>query len=119
MVMAGCARALLTLALAVAAAAIAAASPSGAAPPPTPTAVAGPPLGLSEAVAIAEKWVSDRGVDVSGQYISSVRICYDEGPERKGRYWHVQWAWAMPRLGGEFGARVYMDGTVIPQRCGP
>jgi hypothetical protein len=34
-------------------------------------------------------------------------------------YWHVQWTWAQPRLGGEYGLRVYMDGTFQPQPLGP
>jgi hypothetical protein len=87
--------------------------PAAAAPTPAP-----PALGLSDAVRIAEKWVSDRGVDVSGQYISAARLCWDDSPDKKCRYWHVQWSWSMPRLGMEYGARVYMDGTVVPQRCG-
>lgn len=86
---------------------------------PAPTPCAGPALGISDAVAAAEKWARGERVDLSGQYINYARLCYDEGPARKGSYWHVQWAWATPRLGGEFGARVYMDGTVAPQRCGP
>jgi len=43
----------------------------------------------------------------------------DEAPGRRGRYWHLQWTWTSPRLGGEFGARVYMDGLITPQPCGP
>lgn len=78
-----------------------------------------PPLALGDAVRIAEQWAGEHGADVSGQYISSARLCWDDSPDRKCRYWHVQWSWSMPRLGMEFGARVYMDGTVAPQRCGP
>jgi hypothetical protein len=91
-----------------------AATAGAAAPIPAP-----PSLGLSGAVRIAEQWIRDHGVDVSGQYMDSARLCWDDDPGRKRRYWHVQWLWAAPRMGGEFGARVYMDGTVVPQRCGP
>lgn len=87
-----------------------------ASPDPTPRP---PAVSLPDAVTVAEKWARDHGVDVSGQYVNSARLCWDDAPGKKCRYWHVQWTWTSPRLGGEFGARVYMDGAVVPQRCGP
>jgi hypothetical protein len=78
-----------------------------------------PLLSISEALNLAQGYVRTRGVDVSGQYIHSVRLNYDEGDRRQGYYWHVQWAWSPPRMGGEYGLRIYTDGTVIPEPVGP
>ena len=82
-------------------------------------APAAPRLPLREAVRLAEEWARAQGVDLSAQHLSWARLCVDEGPKRRGRYWHLQWTWTSPRLGGEFGARVYMDGLITPQPCGP
>jgi hypothetical protein len=78
-----------------------------------------PQLSIQEAIAIAEHYVKEKQIDVSGQYIHSVRLNYDEGTGRKGHYWHVQWMWSTPRLGMEYVMRVYMDGTVLLGRTGP
>jgi len=78
-----------------------------------------PPLPLREAIRLAEEWARAGGVDLSAQHLSWARLCVDEAPGRRGRYWHLQWTWTSPRLGGEFGARVYMDGLITPQPCGP
>lgn len=88
--------------------------------PRASAAPTGPPLlPLPDAVRLAEEWVREHGVDLSGQHLDSARLRWDDGPDHKGRYWHLQWAWSVPRLGGEFGARVYMNGSVVSQRCGP
>ncbi len=78
-----------------------------------------PSLPISEALGTAERYVLAKGEDVSGQYIHSVQLNYDEGSRRQGYYWRVQWAWSAPRMGGEYGLRVYMDGTVVPEPLGP
>lgn len=77
-----------------------------------------PLLTISEALDAAEGYVRTKGVDLSGQYIHSVRLYYDEGSGRQGYFWRVQWAWSLPRMGGEYGLRIYTDGTVIPEPAG-
>jgi hypothetical protein len=78
-----------------------------------------PFLSISEALNTAQGYAQAKGVDVSGQYIHSVQLNYDQGGRRQGYYWHVQWAWFLPRMGGEYGLRVYTDGTVVPEPLGP
>ena len=78
-----------------------------------------PILSISEALGVAENYLKARGTDISGQCVHSVRLCYDEGDEVRGEYWHVQWAWSLPRMDGEYGVRIYMDGTVIPDLLDP
>ena len=51
-----------------------------------------PVLSISEALDAAQRYVRTNGLDVSGQYIHSVRLYYDEGSRRQGHYWRVQWA---------------------------
>ena len=77
-----------------------------------------PALPISDAVSIAERFVREREVDVSGQYVHSVQLNYDDGTRRKGHYWRVQWMWSMPKSGGEYSVRVYMDGTVLQDSSG-
>jgi len=91
------------------------------APPPTsyPSASFTPRVGLVDAVAAAERDARERTINLSGQHIRHAELRYDDTAGRKDHYWLIQWAWSQPRLGGEYGARVYMDGTVVPQRCGP
>jgi hypothetical protein len=57
------------------------------------------------------------GIDLSGQYLHSITLRYDEAA--KSQYWHAQWMWRSPRLGGEFGLRIYMDGRVVAAVSGP
>ncbi|MBM3288439.1 MAG: hypothetical protein FJY88_14000 [Candidatus Eisenbacteria bacterium] len=77
----------------------------------------GPSLSLRQALDIAEKEAEKRGAALSGQYINSIALRYDE--DRKERYWHVQWMWAQPKLGMEYGLRIYMDGEIIQATLGP
>jgi hypothetical protein len=86
--------------------------------PPTVTP-SKPLLSIAEALDAAQGYVRAKGVDVSGQYIHSVRLSYDDGSRRQGHYWRIQWAWSLPRMGGEYGLRIYTDGTVIPDPAGP
>jgi len=79
-----------------------------------------PDVSLSDALAIAGQYIKEHNVDLSGQYIHYARLFYDDGSEgKKGLYWHIQWARGTPRLGGEYGLRVYMDRHVIPRVAGP
>jgi hypothetical protein len=78
-----------------------------------------PALPIEEALNIAESYVRERKVDISGQYIHTVQLNYDDGSHRKGHYWRVQWMWSSPRMGMEYGLRIYMDRTVYPDPLGP
>jgi len=78
-----------------------------------------PTLSICEALYICERYVNENKVDISSQYIHSVRLNYDDGTKKKGHYWGIQWMWLTPKMGGEYGLRVYMDGTVVPEPCGP
>jgi hypothetical protein len=81
---------------------------------PSSTAAFKPSISITEALGAAQSYVRTQGVDVSGQYIHSVRLNHDEGSTRQGYYWHVQWAWSAPRTGGEYSLRIYTDGTIVP-----
>jgi len=78
-----------------------------------------PTLSACEALYIGERYVNENKVDVSVQHIHSVRLNYDDGTKKRGHYWRIQWMWSTPKMGGEYGLRVYMDGTVLPEPCGP
>jgi hypothetical protein len=76
-----------------------------------------PPLSVRKAIELAEAYAKENKVDVSGQYIHSVVLLFDE--RSRAQYWHVQWMWTKPAMGGEFGLRVYMDEKIVPERLGP
>lgn len=78
-----------------------------------------PFLELRRALDLAEGYVVANRIDLSRQHLRSALLLYDEGKRRRGRYWHFQWAWTSPAMGGEYGLRVYMDGTILPERLGP
>jgi hypothetical protein len=78
-----------------------------------------PPLELRRALDLAESYIAANRVDLTRQHLRSARLLYDEGKRRRGLYWHFQWAWTSPAIGGEYGLRVYMDGTILPERLGP
>jgi len=78
-----------------------------------------PPLSVDRAIALAETFVKKNEVNLSGQHIHTVTLRYDDSAERRGLYWHVQWMWTQPRIGGEYGLWVYMDGKVMPRPLGP
>lgn len=78
-----------------------------------------PEMTASTALELAERYIAEHRVDVSAQYVRSVTLVFDDKQTPAMHYWHVQWAWARPRLGGEYGLRVYMDGTVQPTPLGP
>jgi hypothetical protein len=86
----------------------------------TPRSADHPPsLELRRALDLAEAYIAANRIDLSRQHLRSARLLYDEGEKRRGLYWHLQWAWASPAIGGEYGMRVYMDGTILPERLGP
>ena len=78
-----------------------------------------PSLALERALDLAMNHVAETKIDLSRQYIQSVVLRYDDRTERRGPYWHIQWMWNQPALGGEYGLRVYMDGTIVEARLGP
>jgi len=78
-----------------------------------------PPIPVEEALNIANAYVRENRIDLSEQYIHSFHLYYDGGPKRKGLYWKVQWMWAVPKIGMEYGLRIYMDGTVLSEITGP
>jgi hypothetical protein len=76
-----------------------------------------PPMTVCRAVEVAERYVLNANIDLSGQYVHSVQLQYDA--ERRERCWRIQWMWTRPALGGEFGLKVYFDGEVREDRLGP
>lgn len=86
---------------------------------PHPTFLTIPAISISEALKISEGYVREKNIDVSQQYIHAIQLYYDSGMKRKGYYWRVQWIWSIPRMGSEYGLRVYMDKTVLPEPAGP
>lgn len=84
-----------------------------------PVAPFQPAISIGEALGMADRYIQENGVDIAGQYIRLVRLDYSTAPERKGPYWRIHWTWATPRLGGEYGLKIFMDGTIVPERAGP
>lgn len=85
-----------------------------------------PPISIAQAVERAQAYARDRGFDLEGQFVHMARLEYDDGgrlhtdgKRRRGQYWDLHWRWAMPRMGGEVSARVYMDGEILLERHGP
>jgi hypothetical protein len=78
-----------------------------------------PSLELRRAMDLAEAYIAGNRIDLSRQYLRSASLHYDSGIKKRGHYWHFQWAWRSPAIGGEYGLRVYMDGTILPERLGP
>jgi hypothetical protein len=78
-----------------------------------------PSLSVCEALYIGERYANENKVDVSGQHVHSVQLQYDDGTRKRGYYWRIQWMWSAPKMGGEYGLRIYMDGAVLPEPCGP
>lgn len=78
-----------------------------------------PDISPEEALKIAGRHVEENQIDLSRQYIYLLRLDYDPGVKRRGFYWRVHWKWSVPRMGGEYGLRIYMDRTVLPEISGP
>jgi hypothetical protein len=78
-----------------------------------------PELSPEEALKIAGEYLQKEKVDLSQQYIHFIRLDYDSGGKKAGFYWRVHWRWSIPRMGGEYGLRIYMDKTVLPEIAGP
>lgn len=78
-----------------------------------------PELSIFAALDIARDYVRERGARLDEQYISSAQLLYDNGRDRRSRYWQIRWSWKMPRLGGDYGLRVYMDRSVVEEIAGP
>ncbi|HNV71568.1 MAG TPA: hypothetical protein PKO06_17825 [Candidatus Ozemobacteraceae bacterium] len=87
---------------------------------PSSSAVTPPvsePVSLERALQLALEHVKQKGVDLTAQHLGSVTRQYDAA--KKQPYWHVQWQWNTPKMGGEYGLAVFMDGTISDRRCGP
>jgi hypothetical protein len=78
-----------------------------------------PEISPEEALKIADRYVRENQIDLSRQYIHFLRLDYDSGVKRQGFYWRVHWKWSAPRMGGEYGLRIYMDKTVLEEIAGP
>ena len=87
-------------------------------PPQNSAMSAVPSLSAREALAIADRYVADHEVNLTEQHIGSIVLLFDE-TSKKRYYWHIQWRWSVPRIGGEYGLRIYMDGSVEEARLGP
>lgn len=84
-----------------------------------PVAPFQPAISIGEALGMADRYIKENGVDIAGQYIYFARLDYSNAPEKKGLYWRIHWTWATPRLGGEYGLKIFMDGMIVPERAGP
>jgi hypothetical protein len=78
-----------------------------------------PDLSPEEALKIADQYARGKKVDLSRQYIHFIRLDYDSGVKKPGFYWRIHWRGSSPRMGGEYGLRIYMDRTVLPEIAGP
>ncbi len=78
-----------------------------------------PTLSISRSISIGEEYARSSNVDLSGQFIHLVKLEFEEGKGGRGYFWRIRWRWKVPRLGGEYGMRVYMDGHVETEIAGP
>jgi hypothetical protein len=80
-------------------------------------AATGTILTLRAALDLADAHVRNARIGLDAQHLRSAALRYDEAA--RASYWHLQWAWSTPRIGGEFGLRVYMNGRIVEARLGP
>ncbi len=90
-------------------------SPAPAEPPVVAPVEKG--ISLEAALKLAQDFVKSGKFDLSGQHLGSITRQMDR--QKKQPYWHIQWQWDLPRMGGEFGVAVFNDGSVAERRCGP
>jgi len=85
------------------------------------TPIASVPVSVARENAIsgAEAFIRSQGIDLSGQTFRTIRLSYDVHSPKPGHFWRLVWNWTYPRLGGEFGLRVYLDGTAVSEVAGP
>jgi hypothetical protein len=75
-----------------------------------------PPLSVHDALSRAEKYVTDKNIDVSKHFVSSV--CYMKSGSwtnssiGKGPYWQVTYELVQLVDGGEHFILIYMDGKI-------
>lgn len=85
-----------------------------------------PAISIKEALQLTERYIVDNKLIITGQYINSIQLEYDngykqypDGKKRIGQYWYIHWRWSKPRLGGEHSMRIFMDGEIIWETHGP
>ena len=75
-----------------------------------------PPVSAQEALSRAEKYVTEKNIDVSKRFVSSVRYMESGGwtnsSDGKGPYWLVTYELVQRADGGQRFIRIYMDGKI-------
>ena len=70
-----------------------------------------PAISIEDAIAKAKKYVQEKKIDVSQQYIDSVALDLNPRGDR-GKFWRVAWQQNQFMKGGQTYIEVYMDGSV-------
>lgn len=85
-----------------------------------------PAISINEALQLAEIYVGNNKLNITGQFINSIQLEYDDGlrlypdgKKRIGHYWYINWRWAKPKLGGEHSIKIFMNGEIIWETHGP
>ena len=75
-----------------------------------------PNISVHEAIRIAEGYIADNKIDVSGHFISSVQYLesgsWTESFIGKGPYWQVTYELVQLSMGGQHFVLIYMNGKV-------
>lgn len=73
-----------------------------------------PPLSLHDALSRAENYITEKNIDVSKHFVSSVRYTesgsWTNSSIGKGPYWQVTYELVQPADGGQHFILIYMDG---------
>jgi hypothetical protein len=92
---------------------------SGQEPAPGQTISGKPAISIGEALQMGERFIQEKQIDVSQQYIHSIQLLYSDQGKRRGLYWRIQYRWSAPRLGMEHALKIFMDGSVFHEISGP
>jgi hypothetical protein len=75
-----------------------------------------PAVTLKEALSLAERYVAEKTINVSGHFVESVRlVCIPDNPKGE-RQWIITWALKTPSDGGQVFIHVKMDKSVSMTR---
>jgi hypothetical protein len=78
-----------------------------------------PAISVEEALQISERFIKEKQIDVSQQYIHSIQLLYSDQGKKRGPYWRIQYLGSPPRLGMEQALKIFMDGSVFHEFSGP
>ena len=84
-----------------------------------PSAPFRPSISIEKALKLGERYIQEKQIDGSRQYIHSIQLDYRDKGEKIGYHWRIQFSSVTPRMGGEQALKIFMDGTVRHEFTGP